>query len=199
MKTGPFARLILIMGIMAGMSGCVCMPLLLQPPEDSGVSMLSLKVPEKIETLSGLPRDESFAENGINVLTGGRQPEGIKELFRIKKGPGNAANQRYEFVLFYREEDAKKWYEMYRSDKLVQPYFMGQAADREYFVRYVVQEQTSNAGFLCDPSPYATSMTAFRLRNLYVEVRIFDKPGNSGSMTGAVKHLADLLSRQWPQ
>jgi hypothetical protein len=199
MKTVPFVRLILIMGTMICMSGCVCLPLLHQPPEDSGAAMLSLKVPDKIETLSGLPRDESFVENGINVLAGGRQPEGIKELFRIKKGPEDASNQRYEFVLFYREEDAKKWYEMYKSDKLVPPYFMGEADDREYFVRYVVQEQTSNAGFLCDPSPYTTSMTAFRLRNLYVEVRVYDKPANSGSMTGAVKYLADLLARQWQQ
>ena len=161
---------------------------------------MALKVPEKIKTLSRIPRDETIIENGIGVVAGRREKREVKEFFMIKKGAAHAPDVIYYFTLCYSEQDAKRRYESYKNYEFIRPYFTGESDDRAYVVRYVVQDRRGDTGgFFCETEPYLLSYAAFRLRNLFVEIQVHDRDDNPDALTKAVEYLTDLLTWEWGQ
>ena len=204
MKRGVLA-IVVVLAVTACMYGCVlfgCWPVFHKPAHDPSPLILALKVPEEIETLRSMPRDETIAENGIHIADGRWRNDGVKELFRITKGPMSLphAYVTYTFKLFYSEQDAKKQYEFYKNDEFHRPFFVGESDDRAYVVRYDAQDRRGDTGTLfCETSPWRMSYAAFRLKNLFIEVEVTDKTGNPQALALAVEHLADLLAREWDQ
>jgi hypothetical protein len=71
-------------------SGCMGLfrptsPVLYKPSCDLS-PVLTLRLPERIDTLAGVPITEPVVENGINKIVGGRQPDEIKQMFYVRKG-----------------------------------------------------------------------------------------------------------------
>jgi hypothetical protein len=186
----------IIMGAMVFMSGCICKPILYEPKHDPSPLILSLKIPQSIETLSGIPRDRTMVENGIILATGSRQTYGVKEAIIIKKGAEYAPSVTYVFTLYYSVLHAKKDFELFKNDRFIKPFFFGEAEEHAYYITYILQDQGRN-GFFCETSPYFHSHAGFRLRNLFIEIRVIDEENKFDSLTRAVEYIADILAKEW--
>jgi hypothetical protein len=192
----------IVMGSMMVLPGCLyCGPLFHKPSHDPSPLILSLTVPEKVESLSRIPKDRTIVENGVATVAGRQEKRDVKEWFTIGSRPAYAPGVTYDLMVCYSEEDAKKKFEFYKNDDSVPPYFTGGFADRAYFIRYIVQDRRGDTGvpFVCERSDYQSWYAAFRLRNVFIRINVLDSKDNPDALTKPVKYLADLLAKEWGQ
>jgi hypothetical protein len=174
-------------------SGCVTWfratgPVLYKPSCDLG-PVLSLQVPEQIETLAGLPRTETVFENGTNRF-GGRLPDEIKEKLYLKEGA-----TEYTFIVFYGDTAAIKEYGRDRERHVFRETTENGLTGR---LHYTEEPRADPEGGLV-PMGEFISRADFRLHNLYIRVETTaraekgEKPQND-KLTRAVVDLARMLS-----
>jgi hypothetical protein len=177
-------------------AGCICVsmfrpttPVLHKPSPCDLDSVLTLQLPERVDTLGDVPRTETFSQGGTNSY-GGPLPDGIKEHFCLTKGA-----TEYRFIVFHTEAAAVKEY--------------GRDSDRNVFrettengltgrVHYTEEPRADGEGGRV-PMGYYISRADFRLHNLYIRVETKaheargEKPQND-KLANAVRDLAQMLS-----
>ena len=167
-------------------SGC-CRPLLYKPQCDP-TPILSLKLPDHIDTLARCPRVETHVENGINKHTCGLQRNQIKERFNLNNEYG-----AYRFTLFFNEPAAIKFYEFEnKSDRI--PVFSETETNGIVFCLFYVEQPRADPEGGCAPMGYYCSSAHVRIRNLVVGIGVQHDTQNSDTLTKAVQYLADILS-----
>jgi len=180
--------------------GCICVslfrpttPVLHRPlPCDLG-PILTLQLPDRVDSLADVPRTETFSQGGTNRY-GGPLPDGIKEHFCLTKGA-----TEYRFIVFHNEAAAIKEY--------------GRDSDRSVFrettengltgrVHYTEEPRADPEGG-SGPMGYYISRADFRLHNLYIRVETKaradqgEKPQND-KLSNAVKSLGQMLRATLP-
>lgn len=142
MRMLKFLRFMFATAAMVFVSGClICLPLLYDPTYDPGPLVSSLRVPERIESISDMPRDRTVISGGVVLESGRRSAADIKELFEIKKGAEYAPSTTYRFTLQYSEETAKRGFDSIRDVPFVPSYFTGRSGDRAYAILYTMRDQ----------------------------------------------------------
>jgi hypothetical protein len=182
-------RLVLInCGLLLLLAGCGIFVKTTYRPSCDLQPVLTMKLPNPIETFAGCPRDKTIVENGINKIVGGRQADDIKELFWLTKG-----DAEYEFDLFFSESAAVHWYESEKNDPFTRKYrpvFREITADnRSGCVHYTMRPQ----GEWGLPVNYYYSRASFRLHNACISVTTQDDKPRSDNLTIAVGDLAQML------
>ncbi|HUL53543.1 MAG TPA: hypothetical protein VLT83_09070 [Opitutaceae bacterium] len=167
-----------------------CCGLILSRPVCDPKPLLTLKLPARIETLAGLPRDGTSVENGINKRTGGPQPGRVKELFDLHDDFGG-----YNFTLYFDETAAKEGYEFENSFTLV-PVFSETKADGAAFALLYVNKPRTDPEGGCKPYGYYSSGAHVRLRNLVVGFGTRHDQPISDALTKAARHLAEMLTQE---
>jgi hypothetical protein len=158
-------------------------------------------VPETIETLSGVPRDRTHADNGINLHSRRPTADNVKEMFEIFKGTGTSLylGTQYNFSLYLNEEAAIRNYEFRKSmfSRLWMPIFNEVKSEtRAYYFTYINQLRDGPDGFCIPQSNYISEFTV-RLHNLVVHivVRTDNRIKNATLMASSVEYLAALLAK----
>jgi hypothetical protein len=167
-------------------SGC-CHPLLYKPTCDP-TPILSLNLPDRIDTLVHCPRNETHVENGINKHSGYPQPDQIKEMFNLDNEFG-----AYRFTLFFNEPAAKDYYEFMKKSGRIPVFSQVETNGVAFSLSYVEQPRSDPEGF-CAPMRYYVSSGHVRLRNLVVGIGVRQDNPHSDSLTKAVRYLSDILS-----
>jgi hypothetical protein len=193
--------LIMLMITASFLPACSCKPILYKPTIDPSLPILGLKVPETIETLSGLPRDRTHADNGINLHSRSPQPDNVKEMFELFKETDSShyLGTQYYFRLYLNEEAAIRNYEFQKSifSRHWRPIFNEVRSETcAYYLTYINQLRNSREGFCSPQSNYVSEFTV-RLRNLVVqiEVRTDNRAKNAALMMSSVEYLAALLAK----
>ena len=187
MPSIPKSWFILCVAFCVLLTGCT-RPLLYKPSFDRG-HIVCLTITNQINSLGDFPRTKTQVQNGINLQTGERQQNQIKEMFDLVKGDAN-----YRFVLCFDETAAALLYE---SDK--------QSISR----RVTVFEELRTNGNICcvfnteqpkgDPAGggfpmgYYISQISFRIRNLYLHVTVRHPSKKTEKLNEALKELELLL------
>ena len=160
--------------------------------------VLAIQTPSNIETLAAIPRDETIVKNGINQNVGGRQPDDIKEWFRIQRG-GSKYNCDTEFNVFvyFSESAAIRWHESekrWRSKDGGVPVFQETiGASGTACIYYTEQERADPEGGSV-PAGIYHARASFRLRNTYISITTNERTSKSDKLTLAVRDLAQMLT-----
>lgn len=169
------------------LSSC-CRPLLSTPRFDPS-PVLSLGLSEHVDSLSAIPRTETFVEDGINKSTERQQPDDIKEMFELDIPDG-----KIYFTLYFNTMSAGEGYKSnMKSETIGNPVFSESGNDvvRGY-VRYVEQPRCDYD--LCyEPKSYYTSRCGFQLQNIVIQLSVAHDEKESESLNQAIKNLATLL------
>lgn len=173
-------------------SGCAALfrpssPVLYKPSCDLN-PVLSLQLPERIDTLAGVPRSETIVENGINMLTGRRHRSAdIKDWFYLRRG-----GIEYQVIIFHGNIGCVEWYQ---SEKKHHPVFRETTENGLTGRVHYTEEPRADPEGGSVPMGYYISRADFRLHNLYIRVvtKDRDKPQND-KLANAVKDLAQMLN-----
>jgi len=163
-------------------------PLLYKPSCDLQ-PVLSLRLPDRIETLAACPRDETYAVNGINK-SGERWPDNAKEFFRLRR-----AETDFESWVFFTENAAVERYQSEKRwiSKGGQSVFREVTEDgRNICVYYTKQERADPEGG-SGPMGIYHARASFRLRNAFIGVETTETRAKSDTLSLAVRDLAQML------
>jgi len=159
-----------------------------KPPPCDLSPVLTLRYPEQIATLAGIPNVERLFQGGTNIY-GGLLPDGIMERFDLRKEALECT-----FIVFRSDAAAIKEY--------------GRDSDRHVFretkekgligrIHYTEEPRSDPEGG-SSPMGYYISRADFRLHNLYIRVETKahsangEKPQND-KLANAVKELGRML------
>jgi hypothetical protein len=157
--------------------------------------VLTLTLPEQIDTLAGIPRTETIVENGFNKLLGEQEVDrsrARRELFYLRKGGTlKEGPTEYQFFLFHTDAAATNEYTWAKRGRRV---FRETTENGLNGCIYYTEEPRADPEGGSAPMGYYISRADFRLRNLYirVETQDYEKPHNE-KLTGAVVDLAQML------
>ena len=182
--------LLLALAVLAIFISGGCGPLLYEPRCNSD-SLLSLKVPEHIDTLARYPRDKTYLENGIDEDTGSPAPDHMKEMF-----DASYERAKYHFFLFFDDAAAKEDFES--SKKLIAedvPIFSEVTRDGITFCLFQVERPRSDPEGGWRPLSFYISRAYAKINNLVVDIEVHHKELESDALTRAVEHLADTLKK----
>lgn len=160
--------------------------------------VLSLKIPNQIETLARFPRDRTVVEMGIDTRRGTRELYDIKERLILRKAKSEKwLFTEYDLSLCYTEEAARKYFErnknFYTNPYSRTIYSELNHSEYNFYVLYVVRPRADIEGFH-EPSDFYRSRCSFRLRNLVIWVDVRHKEKQSKMLNEAIQQLANLLS-----
>lgn len=188
MNASTTSKILVVLGCMVVLfSGCALFrptsPVLYRPSCDIS-PVLTLRLPEQIDTLAGVTRTETRFEGGTNTF-GSRLPDDIKEEIYLKKGA-----TEYTFIVFYSEAAAIKEYGRYSDRNVFHETTENGLTGR---VHYTEEPRADPEGGSV-PMGYYVSRADFRLHNLYIRVVVEDrsKPYND-QLSNAVRELGQML------
>jgi len=169
-------------------------PVLYKPSGDLE-PVLTLRLPEHIDTLAGIPRTETIVENGFNKLIGEQEvgrSDARRELFYLRKGGAlKEGSTEYQFFLFHTEAAAT---EEYGWAKLHRRVFREATENGLNGRLYYTEEPRADPEGGSAPMGYYISRADFRLRNLYIRVEARDNESpHNDKLTRAVGELAQML------
>ena len=147
--------------------------------------ILTIPMPDHVETLAACPRDETYAVDGRSK-DGDKWPDDTKEFFRLQRGA-----VRYDFWLHFDESAAIK---NYQRDKHSRHVYRETSHDgRSICVYYTEQERADGEGGF-EPMGIYHARASFRLRNAYVYVETTEGQSKSETLNLAVRDLAQMLT-----
>jgi hypothetical protein len=157
--------------------------------------VLTLQLPEQIDTLAGIPRTEVIVENGFNKLIGEQEvgrSDARQELFYLRKsGAFKEGSTEYQFVLFHTASAATNEYSWAKRHHRV--FRETTEHDLNGCIFYTEEPRADPEGGLA-PMGYYVSRADFRLRNLYIRVETRDnETPHNDKLTRAVTELAQML------
>ena len=142
--------------------------------------------PEHIDTLPGVPRDKTIAENGINKGEGSRSPDDIKEFFFLKRD-----DVEFQFEIFFSDSAAIRLYEPWKHDH---PVFRETTVDGCSGCVHYTEEPRSDPEGGSSPMGYYISRASFRLHNVLIRLSAQDNELQSDKLTNAIRDLGQMLS-----
>lgn len=185
-------------------SGCAALfrpatPVLHKPlPCDLG-PVLSLQLPQRIDTLAGVSRTETVVEGGVNKLTGAtRGPYDIRDWFYVRREDvALRSSVEYEIIIFYSNRACEEWYASAKKDH---PVFREVTENGLTARVHYTEEPRADPEGGSGPMGYYISRADFRLHNLYIRVETKarsdqgEKPQNH-KLSRAVKELGQMLNK----
>jgi hypothetical protein len=151
---------------------------------------MSLEIPYIIHDITKIPKDEIHVKNGINQITGYKQPDEIKDWLSLSKG-----KYHYSFALYYSENAAKKIFNSHKEDLKDENHIFSEIdeADRSYCIQYINQPRSDPEGGH-SPSGYYNSGASFRLRNLIIDIGAMDREFKADTLQDAISFISAQLS-----
>ncbi len=181
-------------------SGCAALfrptgPVLHKPPPCDLDPVLSLQLPQQIDTLTGVPRTATVVEGGVNKLTGAtRGPYDIKDWFYFRReNVALRSSVEYEIIIFHNDKACEEWYASAKKDH---PVFRETTENGLTGRVHYTEEPRADPEGGSGPMGYYLSRADFRLRNLYIRVVTKDREkAQNGKLSEAVKELGQMLSK----
>lgn len=192
--------------LMSGLtSGCMCTPLLYKPTYDPTRFIMSLKVPDKIETLSNIARGDMLSSKDWTIDRFERRARPRKGAFAEsvsveKRTPATRTITEYGFWLGIDEEPARSGLKSGPLDEFVPPFRVWESGDRAYVMTHVWQERSrdGNPWGICMQTGSYHGLVDLRFRNLQVHIVVSTNKENiQNSLKEAVEGLPDLLNSEW--
>lgn len=185
----------MVVGVTSLGWGC-CRPILYEPSADPSSQIMSLKVPDFIETLEGFPRTGRTYGTGDESRRHNVVVEGF-DLVKEFQGQ-HPCETTFTFYIWSDEETARTFVKDTSSfERDVGNIFReNQAEGRSYWITYIERPRSDAAGF-CLPMDFYTQKAVFRLQNLVIETRVRAEHRTSDMLSEPVAYLAGLLEKHF--